>query len=595
MSSDVRPPQDGALPAAESSPAVNTLTLGVPMSMPAILINPRAPPASTAYRNNNNTANRALLPSSRKPIAIEGKRRLLRSAHFRALTTGPGASKPTGQDYMQPAKPNAVRSTFPQPMPPEVARALKLSREEQMEMVRSASAGAALADATTGNNASASSNPGQFEVSLREARRFLKERLSIIVRADQAAFLSQRKVEPETATQVDAGPAAVEDHAMQRFADIVEEELDIWLTTEVYVRPDQNSQIRTIVAADFVRPRPATASDNPQAEAEADVEYNSRPGRSEGSNRAQDAEPCVLEISSAPHSLRWHVPSPLLRYAVHCLARIHGCPSFSKDAPAQSSNLPGSGAARRETWILNPNPAARGVRSRVNAASRRSGVVHAIPISTAQSRNGAVGLDTPPTTDIGTDIGTDSEAGIYESSSEAEHHATAAAGTTGLNTLDRSLLDSVVWSESEDERVGAGAIDGAVDDDSSSDRVNADDDSAHELSLAGDETITRPSQLHPQARLPPRSGGRNHRPPPLSTSVHSLASCEADYERESEEDDDDYYDDDDEEEEEGTGTDEVDIDSMAGSVLEIGGDGDANLASGNTANNRSVSPASVQQ
>ncbi|CAD6884166.1 unnamed protein product [Tilletia controversa] len=588
MGSDVRPSADSFEDGDAS--IVNTLSAGIPMSMPAILINPK--PASRLLANPN--PNRTSVPLRHKPgVAIEGKRRLLRSAHFHALTTGPGAGRPTNADYVQPAKPNAVRSTFPQPMPPEVARALKLSREEQVDLVRSATAAAGSSSSLAAGSAE---EPGHFEVSLREARRFLKERLGVVPRADQV-FPPNGKVEyatpPRETREGEVGPSTrgaafvVEDHAMQRFADIVEDELDAWLGTEVYVRPDQQEQdrqTRTIVDADFVRPRSAAEK---QTEAEAEVEPTEESSgarglrRSEGANRTRDSEPCVMEISSAPHSLRWHIPSPLLRYAVHCLARMHGCPSFSKDAvQASNSNSNGTpsqrvqnaGPVRREIWILNPNPAARGARSRAPApAPRRSTLQAALqPPSTGTATAIAIhpllGLETPPTTDIGTD----SEAGLYEdggSSSEAEHPVVG-----GLNGLNRSLMDSVVWSESEDERGGiiiGGGAGGA-----SSDGVDADDDSSthgESVSAAGDETITTTT-----APTVPATTTRIRLP--LSASIASLASCEAGSERESE----DEYDD--------ARTDDLEMESLAGSVLSVdnNGDGPSTMNSGGEGHRHAV-------
>ncbi|KAL9934549.1 hypothetical protein V8E36_006324 [Tilletia maclaganii] len=74
-----------ATPASSSS----TLSIGVPMSMPAILINPKTRPAGALPPRSSSTPTTSLNNKNHNKVVPEGKRRLLRSAHFRALTTGP--------------------------------------------------------------------------------------------------------------------------------------------------------------------------------------------------------------------------------------------------------------------------------------------------------------------------------------------------------------------------------------------------------------------------------------------------------------------------------------------------------------------------
>lgn len=559
----------------EPANSTSTLSIGVPMSLPAILVNPKRHAQPTREELRARIREDAAASAPARKVTPEGRRRQLRSAHFKALVTGPGAARPTGEDYTHPARPNAVKSTFPQPMPPEVARALKLSREEQQELVRRANE--SQSDSFHQPNGVAGSSPGQYAVSIRDARRFLKERLGITPRQDQVklatAAAEQELGTPDGADDLPSGldltvggnahsptttrtlngapmVPVVEDHALQRFADIVEEELEAWLSPQVYIRPDTQSHSRVIVNADYMRPLQDEEDvyDDDEEDSNAFVGGQRRTSKSSqrrtgstSSSTAAADEPCIYEISAAPHSLRWYVPSPLLRYAVHCLARLHNCPSFSKEAIAF---LP-QRATRRETWILNPNPAARGARQGNNLAGP-SGQ----PAGPRRSGGNGVGLETPPTTDIGTDvgtdIGTDSELGFDHdtgSSSEAEHGLVRRTGPSAIQGthLDRSLVESVVWSEDE----------------------SLPDEAEPNTNGVADVTVTR---------FPPRIRGASNPPHDLEPSSQrdttqrtpnpgirlsdSITSFEAGYEREGEDDDDLLED-------------EAELDSISGSIAAL--------------------------
>lgn len=102
----------------------------------------------------------------------------------------------------------------------------------------------------------------------------------------------------------------------------------------------------------------------------------------------EDGQPVLTEEARHPHSLVWVIPDPYMRLAIHCLARVLGCPSFSKDGPSSV----------RRTWILHPRP----------------------PVSATRRPAGASGIDTPPTTDVGTDLGSETSdwAGLTTEESE---------------------------------------------------------------------------------------------------------------------------------------------------------------------------------
>ncbi|KAG7098856.1 hypothetical protein E1B28_000759 [Marasmius oreades] len=85
------------------------------------------------------------------------------------------------------------------------------------------------------------------------------------------------------------------------------------------------------------------------------------PGRSLGNTHT------VLEVSRTPLQLVWDTAGdPFARYVVHCCARFHNVVSYSKDV-----------SGRRLTYMLRPNV-------------------------TRPDHNAAIGLDTPPATDIDT-------------------------------------------------------------------------------------------------------------------------------------------------------------------------------------------------
>jgi hypothetical protein len=180
----------------------------------------------------------------------------------------------------------------------------------------------------TGSNASRnhdddfSSKAGRFSMTYADAHFFLAHRVGIRV-----------------GHECSEGQMGV----LQAFTKRVEAELQAWLHQEVFLAPD-----------------------NLHRDQDTLLDLNSHDDQ-------RDFR--IVQVSKNPHNLVWEVPDSFLRLAVHCLARVLHCPTFSKD------NLLG----QRQTWILNPHPG----RGNVEAS-----LSHSM-------------LDTPPTTDIGTDAGTD--------------------------------------------------------------------------------------------------------------------------------------------------------------------------------------------
>lgn len=131
---------------------------------------------------------------------------------------------------------------------------------------------------------------------------------------------------------------------LQTFAMRAEAELQAWLDQDVFLAPDVH-----------VAPRRDTLIDLNSHDDERDLR--------------------IVEVGKTAHNMVWEVPDAFLRLLVHCLARVHHCPTFSKDS-----------MGGRQTWILNPRPG----RGRVGGAH----LSHSM-------------LDTPPTTDVGTDVASD--------------------------------------------------------------------------------------------------------------------------------------------------------------------------------------------
>ncbi|KAJ7783074.1 hypothetical protein B0H16DRAFT_1403477 [Mycena metata] len=118
----------------------------------------------------------------------------------------------------------------------------------------------------------------------------------------------------------------------------------------------------------------------------------------------------VVEVSRTPLQLIWNIDDPFARYVVHCTARYHKIVSFSKEVSSQ-----------RLTYLLRPN---------VNYPEYHS--------------NAALGLDTPPPTDIdhSSQLDTDSEfASDLDTRSEAGE-SVAESGVDHMSTIDEDVVSS---------------------------------------------------------------------------------------------------------------------------------------------------------
>lgn len=127
---------------------------------------------------------------------------------------------------------------------------------------------------------------------------------------------------------------------LQAFAKRAEAEIQAWLHQDVFLASDLNAGSHHSIL----------------------VDYNSQD---------DDRDFRIHQISKNPHNMVWQVSDAFLRLTIHCLARVLHCPTFSKDAPNG-----------RQTWILHP---------RSGRGNMSSSLGHSM-------------IDTPPITDIGTDV-----------------------------------------------------------------------------------------------------------------------------------------------------------------------------------------------
>ncbi|KAJ7045456.1 hypothetical protein C8F04DRAFT_1025163 [Mycena alexandri] len=118
----------------------------------------------------------------------------------------------------------------------------------------------------------------------------------------------------------------------------------------------------------------------------------------------------VVEVSRTPLQLIWKTDESFARYVVHCTARYHKIVSFSKEVTGQ-----------RLTYLLRPN---------VNYPGHHS--------------NAALGIDTPPTTDLelSSQLDTDSEfASDLDTRSEAGE-SVADSVVDQMSTIDEDAVTS---------------------------------------------------------------------------------------------------------------------------------------------------------
>lgn len=415
--------QSDANPPTSASPSTSSLIDPVPLSLPSILINPRP-------RAKNPTTVRASSSTSQQPRYLSGssssrhigKRKLIRQSNNR-FTSNPHAVRPRRSDFY-PSYAHSERSSrnlyqgstsgsgsalirsIPVDEAPRDERQVREWRRE-LDAWNAANAGASgkkravSTDATAAaavnglslgpSNSSAGYNddtPGMFTMSLPEARTFLKRRAGVWSRRDPHA--------PPHDSDLDTTSP------LQSLVDTIEDEFEIWKTQVVF-------------------------RDGPSSAKAPKVVFTDEDGENE---HGSASTPRVVEHTHLPHTLVYEINDSFDRLVIHSLARVWGLRSFSKDG--------GGAGGKRYTHILKP-PEKKRLSSQVTHDRPRAGMVNPLirhlasggsrtsdatpppPSSRSNrpSRMGAGGLDTPPTTDVGSELDSASEFEGWTEESEA--------------------------------------------------------------------------------------------------------------------------------------------------------------------------------
>lgn len=385
------------------SPSRPALIDPVPMSLPAILVEPRArsnaphkPPPTTLSPSSGASSRYA---TRTQPL---GKRKLIRQSNSR-FASNPHAVRPRRSDFF-PAHTNSERSyrnlytgSASTPLVRNVSvddaprdgremrewmkewTGLNRQREGSSTTSRVAATTSALDGLSLEDSSNASDVPsGMFTMSLPEARTLLKRRVGVTSRRDRS----------DQNDDQDASP-------MQSVVDAIEDELEAWKTQVVYRSENTPEGLSRIIVH----------------------------GEELG------ARPRVVEQMRLPHTLVYEIDDSFDRLIVHSLARIWGLRSFSK------ASIDGS---HRLTHILKPPEKRRVAPARQHHP--REGVVNPLirhlanggggsspapaprppPTTRQTSRVGAGGLDTPPTTDVGSEADSASEFEGWTEQSESE-------------------------------------------------------------------------------------------------------------------------------------------------------------------------------
>lgn len=313
----------------------------IPMSLPAILRNPRLRHLQAPVRTRPNSGS----TSTDKSDAYVGKRRMRRSENSRFLSN-PHTVRPTPSDFQ--VQPNHVRSTFAVQQNGRTVRLETISESHAPDFASPQHASAAFEVN--------SAMKGQFSMSLKDAQQFLRARQSKPDAFDGMAHAMDVMSLDQTMASIPANPLTF----IEKLIYTAEREIASWLHQTVHLHGEHGSTCREVLT------RPASSVRNTVA---------------------------ILEVRRTPALLVWHVDDAYNRLAVHCVARVLNCPSFSR--PVNTSSVLGS---ERHTWILHPNPLVRGQRSR-GAVVRRSRVGHTRTSSTStvgSTTSSAVGLDADP-------------------------------------------------------------------------------------------------------------------------------------------------------------------------------------------------------
>ncbi|WFD42183.1 hypothetical protein MPSI1_000822 [Malassezia psittaci] len=350
-----------------TSPGTNRDSGPVPMSLPAILQNPRLRHLQTPLRSRHVAASSSI----QKSDSYVGKRRMRRNENSRFLSN-PHTVRPAPDDFQ--LQRNTVRSTFETPCK---------GTEASLDTISESN----VPDFGSPNNSSAafevnSALRGQFSISLKDAQQFLLNRQSKKDSIDTLTQAFDKSILADPPPSVPTGSMTF----IELLIATARREISDWLQKTVHLQHNKSS-----ITPRQILLRPSSSVQNHVA---------------------------IVEVQRTSAYLVWHIDDAYNRLAVHCVARVLNCPSFSR--PVLSHARP-VGGAERHTWILHPNPLVRGKRSRTNVlrtsrtrhtrtdststvdsttSSMIGTNVDPSPLTAGILHGGFDGIQSPPTTDF---------------------------------------------------------------------------------------------------------------------------------------------------------------------------------------------------
>ncbi|EGG01355.1 uncharacterized protein MELLADRAFT_73010 [Melampsora larici-populina 98AG31] len=307
----------------------------IPLSFPAILINPRLKHLTQPNTRRPNQR-QTTTTSATSRAQNQGRRRLnrLENANF---SSNPHVIRPTLADYQ--LQKLVTRPTFPAPPPPQFPISLIAPGREAIEVDPPSAAF------------------GSFNRSLKGIRKNIRR-----------LVFGPRACNSNVDKQFTGGRVA-------EILKLVDEQLSDWIRTSAVWLPEElNDGLHNTRVID---PTIYPSSDLVSSRS-VDVEHT--------------PQPTIVELLRSPHKVTWDIPDPFARYLVHAVARYYGIVSF-----ARQISRPTQAPQRLVVMVRAHLPTRQGMR-----------------------QDGRQSLDTPPTTDLGSELST-AELSDFLSSTDDEH------------------------------------------------------------------------------------------------------------------------------------------------------------------------------
>ncbi|ORY77200.1 hypothetical protein BCR35DRAFT_305470 [Leucosporidium creatinivorum] len=288
------PTRSTADSATASEPAPPPGSGIIPMTLPALLQNPRV------KQLQQPKAKKERLPSA-EALTGQGGKRKQRRVQNAQLAGNPHLTRPSRADF-QPGPPPNLSTTFAPP-PPSFPRSLYIPPSEP--------------------SVSTPSSHGQFSMSLRGARKAVRAMMGGGGRNGKG----------------DGG-------RVEEVLDIMESELRGWLAKSGRIEEDYYHATPSGGVGRVLDPTPI---DEGQWSSTAASSLPDLPYSTASSASASSAPPPTLtELSRTPSALIWLLPSPHTRYLAHLLSRYYSLQSFSRPLSPLEPTI-------RVTHISRPN------------------------------------------------------------------------------------------------------------------------------------------------------------------------------------------------------------------------------------------------